>query len=409
MTKPRKPRGFLASSDGLKKLLEARKAKKYSNDKIAELCAELSNGKEVKPNQVDRLFSPHWGYNVGLETIERITKVLELSLEDVIGDKWNSPVIVPELGPISEDSNESTGLDDNDLSYLAQEILIYSQCEERPVVEYEDNEQSRQNIRELCDNAFHESGMYEIIRELIGDPFGAYILAYININTDKSIPITVVITNDEPKKEYLINLAVKRVVESNETKVDEDIHNSEQDDTHFGQWLLKHPPIFYKIPPLGVLAIFNKSGEQFKDLSKEDSNFSKLPAFKSSHKRPPLAYAIEVPGNYTLNSIEKGDLPLANSLGKNVVEGRDSEALYRKAMNKWAEVVATTDYLGQDRKISEVFFIPILLNPRINLLLMPTDKVKIPRGLAGLLLLRRCAELLHSKIVESLLKGDSKK
>lgn len=399
-------KGFLASNDGVRNLKDQKTRKKCTYKRIALEA-------NVTLEQVKRLFNPHWGkgrYKLGTEIIEKIADALDLKPKDIVGDSWYLPVVTPEAEQINIAVSRSNELDyDNKLIVATRELLSLIRCEEEPLEQYNDDNQSRQNIKNLCNDAFHESGIYKIIQNIIGPYFAAYVLAYIMIDRNRSIPITVAIKNAS-KKEYLINRVVNRIIESSEInessreEVEEDVRNSEEDDTHFGQWLLKHPPFLEEDPLLGVLAILNKQGEQFRDLSKEDS-FSNYPAFISRDDNPPLVYAIEVPGKYNSELIENNTMPLKESLGITVVEGRDNRVSYLEAMNKWAEVVATTDYLGQDREISEVLFIPILLNPRINLLLMPKGKVKIPRNLAGLLLLRHCAELFHSKFFELLLKG----
>ncbi|HEY9653040.1 MAG TPA: helix-turn-helix transcriptional regulator, partial [Coleofasciculaceae cyanobacterium] len=81
--------GFLASSDGVKKLNEARHNKKYSYQKIADEA-------HVTLDQVKRLFNPQWGngqYKIGEEALEAIAGVLDLHPSDIVGcNEWNPPI-----------------------------------------------------------------------------------------------------------------------------------------------------------------------------------------------------------------------------------------------------------------------------------------------------------------------------
>ncbi|GET40636.1 HEAT repeat domain-containing protein [Microseira wollei] len=81
--------GFLASEEGVKKLKEAKRIKKYSYQKIADEA-------HVTEDQVKRLFNPHWGngqYKIGEEALEAIARVLDLDPTDIVDpDEWNPPV-----------------------------------------------------------------------------------------------------------------------------------------------------------------------------------------------------------------------------------------------------------------------------------------------------------------------------
>jgi HEAT repeat protein/phage terminase Nu1 subunit (DNA packaging protein) len=89
MSREQRRGGFLASSDGVKKLKEAKRIKKYSYQKIADEA-------HVTPDQVKRLFNPQWGngqYKIGEEAVEAIARILDLHPSDIVGsDEWNPPV-----------------------------------------------------------------------------------------------------------------------------------------------------------------------------------------------------------------------------------------------------------------------------------------------------------------------------
>ena len=77
--------GYLATADGVKKLKQAKKNKKYTYLQIAKEAHETED-------KVKRLFNPHWGngqYKVGEQAIERICYVLDLKPEEIVYD-WDS-------------------------------------------------------------------------------------------------------------------------------------------------------------------------------------------------------------------------------------------------------------------------------------------------------------------------------
>ena len=89
MSREQRRGGFLASSDGVKKLKEAKRIKKYSYQKIADEA-------HVTPDQVKRLFNPQWGngqYKIGEEAVEAIARVLDLHPTDIVdANEWSPPV-----------------------------------------------------------------------------------------------------------------------------------------------------------------------------------------------------------------------------------------------------------------------------------------------------------------------------
>jgi HEAT repeat protein/phage terminase Nu1 subunit (DNA packaging protein) len=89
MSREQRRGGFLANSDGVKKLKEAKRTKKYTLPRIADEA-------HVTLDQVKRLFNPHWGngqYKIGEEAVEAIARVLGLEPTDIVGsNEWNPPV-----------------------------------------------------------------------------------------------------------------------------------------------------------------------------------------------------------------------------------------------------------------------------------------------------------------------------
>jgi HEAT repeat protein/phage terminase Nu1 subunit (DNA packaging protein) len=89
MSREQRRGGFLASSDGVKKLKEAKRIKKYSYQNIADEA-------HVTLDQVKRLFNPQWGkgqYKIGEEAIEAIARVLDLHPTDIVdANEWSPPV-----------------------------------------------------------------------------------------------------------------------------------------------------------------------------------------------------------------------------------------------------------------------------------------------------------------------------
>ncbi len=74
--------GYLATVEGVKKLKEAKRIKKYTYEKIREEA-------KVTLDQVKRLFNPQWGdgkYKIGEEAVEAICNVLDLKPEDIVTD-----------------------------------------------------------------------------------------------------------------------------------------------------------------------------------------------------------------------------------------------------------------------------------------------------------------------------------
>jgi HEAT repeat protein/transcriptional regulator with XRE-family HTH domain len=81
--------GFLANEEGVKKLKEAKRSKKYTYQKIADEA-------HVTLDQIKRLFNPQWGngqYKIGEEALEAIAKVLDLDPADIVDRyEYNHPV-----------------------------------------------------------------------------------------------------------------------------------------------------------------------------------------------------------------------------------------------------------------------------------------------------------------------------
>ena len=74
--------GYLATAEGVKKLKEAKRIKKYTYENIREEA-------KVTLDQVKRLFNPQWGngkYKIGEEAVEAICNVLDLKPEEIVAD-----------------------------------------------------------------------------------------------------------------------------------------------------------------------------------------------------------------------------------------------------------------------------------------------------------------------------------
>ncbi|WP_427160774.1 NACHT domain-containing protein [Aliinostoc sp. HNIBRCY26] len=85
MNQPRRPKGFLASKEGLEKLQAKKREKRFTYEDIRKEA-------KVTIDQVKRLFNPKWGYKIGSEPIELIAAVLDLKPEEIVGvDVWNAP------------------------------------------------------------------------------------------------------------------------------------------------------------------------------------------------------------------------------------------------------------------------------------------------------------------------------
>ncbi|MEA5564966.1 NACHT domain-containing protein [Anabaena sp. UHCC 0399] len=91
MNQPRRPKGFLASKEGLEKLQTKKREKRFTYENIRKEA-------KVTLDQVKRLFNPKWGYKIGSEAIELIAAVLDLQPEEIIGvEVWNSSASDTEL------------------------------------------------------------------------------------------------------------------------------------------------------------------------------------------------------------------------------------------------------------------------------------------------------------------------
>ncbi len=83
--------GYLATAEGVIRLKEAKRVKKYTYPQIAELAQETEN-------KVKRLFNPQWGngqYKIGEEAVQAICNVLEVKPEDIVRD-WYIQKFKPE-------------------------------------------------------------------------------------------------------------------------------------------------------------------------------------------------------------------------------------------------------------------------------------------------------------------------
>ncbi len=83
MTQKTRRRGFLASSEGLKKLEARMREKGYTQEKLAEEA-------DVGLDRVKRLCNPQWGNKIQKDGIEAIAKVLDLDPPDIV-DGWYPP------------------------------------------------------------------------------------------------------------------------------------------------------------------------------------------------------------------------------------------------------------------------------------------------------------------------------
>lgn len=84
MTKPKRPRGYFPSPDGLIKLQQKRFDKGYCYETLAVKAGFDSD------DQVKRLFHPHWGRKVQRKTIEKIARALDLTPTDIVAaNEWN--------------------------------------------------------------------------------------------------------------------------------------------------------------------------------------------------------------------------------------------------------------------------------------------------------------------------------
>ena len=71
--------GYLATTEGVKKLKEAKRLKKYTYEQIRQEA-------NVTLDQVKRLFNPQWGngkYKIGEDAVSLICGVLELQPEEI--------------------------------------------------------------------------------------------------------------------------------------------------------------------------------------------------------------------------------------------------------------------------------------------------------------------------------------
>ena len=108
MSKNKRRGGYLATAEGVKKLKEAKRVKKYTYLKIAEAANETED-------KVKRLFNPQWGkgsYKVGEEAVEAICDVLDLKPEEVISDWYPF-----EITPKQDESIISSRVKKHDSSY----------------------------------------------------------------------------------------------------------------------------------------------------------------------------------------------------------------------------------------------------------------------------------------------------
>ena len=96
MSKKKRRGGYLATAEGVKKLKEAKRVKKYTYPRIAEASKETED-------KVKRLFNPQWGngrYKVGEEAVEAICSVLDLKPEEIVSD-WYFFENTPEKDKVS--------------------------------------------------------------------------------------------------------------------------------------------------------------------------------------------------------------------------------------------------------------------------------------------------------------------
>lgn len=121
MTKPKRPRGYFPSPDGLIKLQQKRFEKGYCYETLAVEAGFDSD------DQVKRLFHPHWGRKVQRKTIEKIARALDLTPTDIVpDDQWN-PLLAPEQPKeanmtVSQEEQEAFLKENPDLAAVTAKI-----------------------------------------------------------------------------------------------------------------------------------------------------------------------------------------------------------------------------------------------------------------------------------------------
>ena len=318
-----------------------------------------------------------------------------------------------ELSESSQDNlnkSMSSLSDDNSTSFCLENIVIATKkllkteqnLENRLnfYIEYNNLKEIREEIRKFCNDIYKELDIDGVIYKLVDNTFAAYILLYLkDSSSQQKIPISVAI-KDPITKQYKIDQAVGRKVSRNE--VEQDLNHSELHDSYFGQWLLQDPALLSEgFSPLGVVTELHEEETEFAALDEE------LEFNNSNYK--PLVYVLKIPGQCQEEEILNcKQIPLANSIGYNVVENDSQKGqAYRQALINLSKNIGVKGdgdkpgYFGQKLEIGEILFLPIRRgdNLKLNLLIM-TRKKKIPRDLASILLFRRCADLLYTRLSE---------
>ena len=98
--------GYLATAEGIKKLKEAKRVKKYTS------YQEIAKAAIQTKDKVKRLFNPQWGggkYKIGEQAVEAICHVLDLKPEEIVSG-WYPPEIIAEktkvVPPISIEKHD---------------------------------------------------------------------------------------------------------------------------------------------------------------------------------------------------------------------------------------------------------------------------------------------------------------
>ena len=107
MNKGKRRGGYLATAEGVKKLKEAKRIKKYTYEKIAQEAKETLD-------KVKRLFNPQWGngkYKIGEEAVEAICTVLDLQPEDIVADWYAVEISTSDSGIQEVTEKEESNID----------------------------------------------------------------------------------------------------------------------------------------------------------------------------------------------------------------------------------------------------------------------------------------------------------
>lgn len=270
------------------------------------------------------------------------------------------------------------------------------------------DEETRKRAEKICQDAYWDSKVHEIIGKLVGSVFAPYVLLHFDSSDvcDQyrvSVPI--------PRENCRDKLLFQRIAGDDPEMVaflrENATASQDKEKQSFGYWLLENEWFRDRSErTLGLLALLDEKESRFDAISHRVFPFEGRPKAGQSNKS--LVPAIIVPAIDEVDSqqtqtlmkhLNWADLEYEDSLKRSLND------LAKNVKDRWYYGVGMKQVNGKSQEMraatcSELLFLPIIKKPRMTFEIFPNTLrgAEIPRDLSGLMLLRQCAERFHETL-----------